>query len=75
MSSRSSLKPCRRLLRGRSVPDSPPRRSGLRICAEKLDKGAHALTETPEELWLPSLCLAAELTGWIGAESPNRRRA
>jgi tetratricopeptide (TPR) repeat protein len=36
----------------------------------QLERGAHALTETPEELWLPSLCLAAELTGWIGAESP-----
>ncbi len=36
----------------------------------ELEAGARALTDTPDELWLTSLCLAAELAGWIGAEKP-----
>jgi len=36
---------------------------------EALVRGMRALTEDPEEIWLPSLCLGAELAGRIGADA------
>jgi DNA-binding SARP family transcriptional activator len=36
-----------------------------------LTKGMERLPTSPEVLWLTSVCLAAELAGWVGAEEPT----
>jgi DNA-binding SARP family transcriptional activator/tetratricopeptide (TPR) repeat protein len=35
-----------------------------------LQAGEDVLTDTPDEFWLPSLCLAAEIVGFTGADPP-----
>ena len=36
--------------------------------------GCETLTDTPEDIWTASICLAAELVGWIGADRATVER-
>lgn len=46
----------------------------LGAATARLASGCETLTDTPEDIWTASICLAAELVGWIGADRATVER-